>query len=190
MKAVTFEFTILFTASFILLAGCNDSETVKLSPIESPKAQKAMKAIVEPAAFYAVATYDKEADPSSDLDMTMEKAQKDSKRILLQAGGDWCRWCKMIEKFMTNNEKVRELLEEHYLVMKVASKSENGKVFLADYPEIPGYPHFFVLDSEGELLHSQPTAELELGEGYDEEVFLQFLREWLPNPATELPPES
>ena len=190
MKAFTAGFALLLSVNLGLLSGCNDSASSTESQAEMQRSETTDVHSIKPAAFYSIATYDKEADPSSDLDMTMEKAQKDSKRILLQAGGDWCRWCKLIEKFMTHNSEVRELLEENYLVMKVASKSDNGKSFLADYPEIPGYPHFFVLNSDGDLLHSQPTAALEQGEGYDEELFLNFLKEWLPDSSAETEPKS
>ena len=40
---------------------------------------------------------------------------------------------------------------------------------------------FFVLDQDGTFLHSQGTAELESGRGYNEEVFLAFLNQWKPN---------
>ena len=66
--------------------------------------------------------------------------------------------------------------------MKVNKSDENDNTdFLSKYPEIPGYPHFFVLDQDGTFLHSQGTGELESGQGYDEEVFLSFLKKWKLN---------
>jgi hypothetical protein len=63
--------------------------------------------------------------------------------------------------------------------MKVNYSDENPNTeFLERYPEIPGYPHFFVLDSDGTFLHSQGTAELEEGNGYNLQVFLAFLDKW------------
>ena len=52
--------------------------------------------------------------------------------------------------------------------------------FLAQYPEIKGYPHLFVLDNDGKLLHSQFTGELEKGKGYDRKKFFEFLKAWAP----------
>ena len=66
--------------------------------------------------------------------------------------------------------------------MKVNYSEENrNEHFLADYPKVPAYPHLFVLDSDGSFLHSQGTAELEKGRGYDEKVFLDFLDKWKPS---------
>lgn len=65
--------------------------------------------------------------------------------------------------------------------MKVNMSDENDNVdFLSEYPKIPGYPHFFVLESDGTFLHSQGTGDLEEGRGYDEEVFSAFLKTWEP----------
>jgi hypothetical protein len=40
-----------------------------------------------------------------------------------------------------------------------------------------------VLDSDGKLLHSQGTAVLEEGKGYNESAVLKFLEKWAPKKA-------
>ena len=57
--------------------------------------------------------------------------------------------------------------------------------FLSNYPKSNGYPHLFVLDSNGTFLHSQGTAALEEGRSYNEEVFMRFLNEWKPQSSAE-----
>jgi len=65
------------------------------------------------------------------------------------------------------------------VVLKVNYSDENeNKDFLGKYPKIRGYPHLFVLDSDGKLLHSQGTAELEEGKGYNEQKVMAFLSKW------------
>ena len=75
---------------------------------------------------------------------------------------------------------VRRVLDERFVVLKVNRSPENENAeFLSQFPEIPGYPHFFVLDAIGELLLSQGTAVLEHGEdGYDSRKVLTFLQQW------------
>lgn len=86
-----------------------------------------------------------------------------------------------MDEFVHENQPVAEMLKDHYLIMKVNYSDENSnESFLSQYPTVPAYPHFFVLDSDGTLLHSQGTAELEEGQGYNEEVFLAFLEQWKP----------
>ena len=129
--------------------------------------------------FYSVPQYDERRDPAVDLAMTTKTAQETQKRILIQVGGDWCNWCGRLSETLVQSAEVRSLLEEKFLIMKVASQTEYSEPFLADYPRINSYPHMFVLSAKGELLHSQDMEELEQGEGYDEDALLEFLEAWV-----------
>lgn len=63
--------------------------------------------------------------------------------------------------------------------MKVNYSDENKNAeLLSKYPEVPAYPHYFVLEPDGTFLHSQGTGELEEGKSYDEDVFVSFLNTW------------
>ena len=132
-------------------------------------------------AFYTVDHYDDNRDPAEDLKTTIARAKAEKKNILIQVGGDWCGWCKLMSQFIETDDKVKECVSSNYLLMKVTYDQNNKNVaFLSQYPEISGYPHLFVLDSDGKLLHSQGTAELEEGHGYNERVYLEFLEKWKP----------
>ena len=133
----------------------------------------------EVAAFYTVSHYDETRDPHADLSETIERARDEKKRILMQVGGEWCAWCHRISNYMETNEKVRKLIDEHFLVLKITSPSEHVDIFLAEYPKFEGYPHLFVLDEDGTLLHSQDTAELEKEKSYSQAVFSDFLTSWI-----------
>lgn len=86
-----------------------------------------------------------------------------------------------MNEFVHTNERIHADLESGFLIMKVNKSDENeNAAFLSNYPQISGYPHFFVLDQDGTFLHSQETGELEAGRGYDEESFASFLKTWAP----------
>lgn len=137
-------------------------------------------------AFYTVDHYGNDRDAKADLEMTLKRAQDENKTVLVQVGGDWCGWCKLMTKFIASNDKVRSMMEENYLIMKVTyNQDQKNEEFLKDYPAIKGYPHLFVLNAKGELLHSQDTAELEEGKGYNEEKFVAFLSKWQPKDASQ-----
>lgn len=85
----------------------------------------------------------------------------------------------MLDGFVHKNEKVAAALHENFLIMKVNYGSKNrNEAFLKQFPKIPAYPHYLVLDSNGKFLHSQGTGELEEKKSYNEKVFLAFLRQW------------
>jgi thioredoxin-related protein len=131
------------------------------------------------AAPYLVATYDPKRDPEGDVSAAVNNAKGSGKRILLQVGGDWCSWCHLMSKYFHENEKVAKALTKDYVIVKVNYSEENqNKEFLSKYPKVKGYPHLFVLDSDGKLLHSQGTSELEEGQWYNEEKVLSFLSKW------------
>ncbi len=103
-----------------------------------------------------------------------------NKRIILDVGGEWCKWCHIIDKFIDEQTEINEYLNNHYILLKINYSEENkNEKFLSQYPEIEGYPHFFVLEKNGELLHSQNTGLLEEGKSYDPEKFMNFLKEWV-----------
>lgn len=133
------------------------------------------------APIYTVDSYDPKRNAEEDLQMTIKRAKSEHKRILLQLGGDWCSWCKLMSKFYHENEKVAGALAQDYLIMKVNFSDANKNVeFLKKFPAAKGYPHIFVLDSDGKLLHSQNTGALEEGKGYSEKKVLEFLAAWSP----------
>jgi thiol:disulfide interchange protein len=130
---------------------------------------------------YVVDVYDPKRNPDDDVKEALAKARAGGKRILLQVGGDWCGWCHLMSKYFKENEQVAKALAQDYLVVKINYSGENqNKDFLAKYPPIKGYPHIFVLDADGTLLHSQNTADLEEGKGYNEAAVLDFLQKWAP----------
>ncbi len=86
-----------------------------------------------------------------------------------------------MDEFVHENQAVAAALRDGFIILKVNYGDGNdNENFLSSYPAIPGYPHFFVLESDGKFLYSQGTAELEEGRGYNEDVFLAFLDAWKP----------
>jgi thioredoxin-related protein len=123
--------------------------------------------------------FDPTRNPGDDLKAAVELAGNTNKRIILDVGGEWCIWCHRIEAFIHNTDEIKSLLEENFIVLKINYSKENkNEKFLLQYPQVDGYPHFFVLDKEGKLLHSQNTGELEKDKDYDKDKFIAFLNKW------------
>lgn len=126
-----------------------------------------------------VSSYDPTRDPGKDLQTAMEVAQESGKNILIEVGGDWCIWCHRLDNFFVNNPELANIREDHFILVKVNFSEDNqNEAFLSDFPPVAGYPHIFILDSNGSLLHSQDTADLESGESYDLDKFMAFLEKW------------
>ena len=131
--------------------------------------------------YTPVTQFDPVRNPSKDLKEAVEEAKSSSRRIILDVGGEWCIWCHRIDYFIENNIDIKNFIEDNFIFLKINfSKENDNKEFLSKYPEIPGYPHFFVLDSSGKLLHSQDTGLLEEGKSYSHEKMMAFLKKWAP----------
>ena len=127
----------------------------------------------------AAEKFDPTKNPFEDLKVAVEKAQQSNKRIIFDVGGEWCIWCHRIDAFMHSTKEIKSLLEENFIVLKINYSKENkNEKFLSQYPQVEGYPHFFILDKDGKLLHSQNTGDLEKDKDYDTEKFIAFLNKW------------
>ena len=125
--------------------------------------------------------YDPGRDPATDLREAVHEAQTRGSRILVVVGGEWCSWCHVLDRFVKGNDEIHQLWERHFVTLKVHYDPETPNVdFLGRYPQIEGYPHIFVLDDDGTLLHSQNTALLEEGDSYSTERTRAFLDRWAP----------
>jgi thioredoxin-related protein len=128
--------------------------------------------------------FDPQRDADKDILDAIRQAATDHKRILLDVGGEWCIWCHRLDSLFVQNTDLTDYLDEHYVVVKVNVSKENmNKEALSKYPKVAGYPHLFVLDHNGKLLHSQDTGELEYPEsypvkGHDKAKVFAFLKKW------------
>lgn len=123
--------------------------------------------------------YDEKADPSKDLASILEKIKGTNLRVILQVGGNWCIWCKRLEKMFLDNPDLDSLLKKNFVLLKVNYSKENkNEEFLSKYPKIKGYPHIFVLETDGTLLKSFDTEQLEEDKGYSKKKIIEFLENW------------
>ena len=150
----------------ILLAACGGSET----EVASAEAE------VSDAHISQIhVDFEESADPYADLQTAIDMAQDEEKYILLDVGGEWCSWCHLIDAYIETNAPTREAFACAFVILKVNYSEDNpNEEFLSQYPERQGYPHFFVLDSEGEFVASQGTGDLEEGRGYNEAAMVGF----------------
>lgn len=130
------------------------------------------------------AGYDKARDPAADLKAAIAQAQQENKRILLEIGGEWCVYCRLLNKTIHDAPEVAKRLDNHFIMIKVNfSPDVTNEAFLSKYPKIPSYPHLFLLDRDGTFLLSQtPDDFMDKEEKYVPEKILAFLEKWAPTP--------
>ena len=133
------------------------------------------------ALYTPVTKFDPARDAAKDIRDALAEAARTNRRVLLDVGGEWCIWCKRLDSLMVRDSALSAYLAAKYVAVKVNYSRENkNEEVLSRYPKIKGYPHLFVLDAEGTLLHSQDTGTLEKGKGHDPEKVMEFLKRWAP----------
>ena len=120
--------------------------------------------------------FDPARDALADYRTALDLARAQGKRVIVDVGGEWCAWCKIMERFLDQHDDLRTLRDRHYVWLRVHwSKEQPNTALLARFPRIDGYPHLFVVDADGRLVHSQDTGLLEAGRSYDLGKFRAFL---------------
>jgi thiol:disulfide interchange protein len=124
--------------------------------------------------------FDPARDSAKDLQAAELQARREHKNILMDVGGNWCPWCLLVDRTLSEDPELHALLEKNYVVLRVNFSQDNENVaFLSKYPKATGYPAWYVLSSSGRVLKAEDTSELEqthrLGAGYNKEALKRFL---------------
>jgi thioredoxin-related protein len=131
--------------------------------------------------YVPVLEYDPKRDATKDIGAAIKEAQRTNRNVMLEVGGKWCVWCGYLDKFFNQNTTIRQYRDEKYIMVKINYSPENkNQAVISKYGKVAGYPHIFVLDPTGKLLHSEDTSKLEQGRGYNLTAVASFLKDWSP----------
>ena len=124
--------------------------------------------------------YQPNSNPLDRLRVAQSVAIDEHKRILIIAGGDWCSWCHILDRFLSRNDDVNAALHDAFEVVKVyVGEDIKNEDFFARLPRAVGYPHFWVLSERGEVLESINTTTLENGrDDYRKDAFVAFIESY------------
>ncbi len=89
--------------------------------------------------YTPVKKYDPVRNADQDIKDAVVEAQRTGKRILLEVGGDWCKWCHIMDDYFDKNPKLTASRDSSFITVKInfSPQNENEKV-LSKYPRIPG----------------------------------------------------
>lgn len=128
--------------------------------------------------------YDPKADAATDIEAALKKAAAENKFVLLQGGGNWCKWCIEFARFCKADKQIDSLMNSSFVWyhLNYSKENENKPVFAKySFPQRFGFPVFIILNAKGERIHTQNSAYLEDGKSsYDKEKVMEFLEAWSP----------
>lgn len=128
--------------------------------------------------------YNPAANADSDIETAVKKAAAENKFVLLQGGGNWCKWCIEFARFCKADKQIDSLLNANFVWyhLNYSKENENKPVFAKyGFPQRFGFPVFIILNANGERIHTQNSAYLEDGKSsYNKEKVIEFLESWSP----------
>ena len=125
--------------------------------------------------------YNPNANAEAEIKIAVAKAKEQNKHVLIQAGGNWCSWCLLFNKFTTENAQIDSVIKANYIVyhLNYSPENKNKAVFEKyGFPQRFGFPVFIILDGNGNRIHTQNSSYLEEGKGYNKRKVLEFFNEW------------
>jgi thioredoxin-related protein len=125
--------------------------------------------------------YDAQADAKVQVEKATALAKRDSKRVLVMFGGDWCGWCHKLHDLFKSDPAIRKTLSDEYVLVMVDTKAPNVDPLFAACKgdlESVGYPFLAVLDDSGKVVTRQKTDPLEEGDHHDPKKVKAFLDQW------------
>lgn len=126
--------------------------------------------------------YDPKRDAFQDGRDAIQLAKSTNRRILIEVGGDWCKWCHVLDRFINENPEIKKQLHQTFVFLKVNVSDENDNAeFLKVFPAPLGYPHMYVTEKNGILLLSKDTAQFFMNGKYSVERFKAFFKKWEVN---------
>lgn len=127
--------------------------------------------------------YNETENAEVEIEKLIKKAQEENKNIIVQAGGNWCIWCLRFHNFVKTTPELNQLVEDNFIYyhLNFSPKNKNEKTFAKYNPEgiKYGYPYFFVLDKNGNRLHTQESGIFEEGKGYNLDKVKEFFQSWI-----------
>lgn len=128
--------------------------------------------------------YNPQADAAADIAAAVKKAKAEHKFVLIQGGGNWCKWCVEFARFAKADPKIDSVINSAFIWyhLNYSRENENKAMYSKlGYPQRFGYPVFIILDGNGNRLHTQNSEYLEDGKNsYDQQKVQSFLEMWSP----------
>ena len=128
--------------------------------------------------------YDPKANAKEELDKAIIRAAKENKNVLIQVGGNWCKWCIAFHKFINNDKQIDSLIKADFVFILINYSTDNKNTEMLKRLENPqrfGFPVLVVLDKNGKRVHTQDSGFLEKNDNYDRDKILTFLKCWTPS---------
>jgi thioredoxin-related protein len=131
----------------------------------------------------SIRLYNPAADAPAEIKKAVKTAAKQHKHVLLQVGGNWCKWCLIFNDLVTSDIDLSNYIAGRYVVLHINWSPENKNEAVMSslgYPQRFGYPVFVILDDKGKRLNTISPLNVEDDKGFSKDKVMYFLKKWSP----------
>lgn len=149
-----------------------------------PGALVLLTGVAVAASAPGTAPYDPSLDGWTQLRAAGQKAVAENRRVLVIVDGNWCKWCRALNRLMAGDAALKAELGRYEVVHLNYSKENKNPAAMAHLgnPDKLGFPSLLVLSPQLKVLHTQSTEVFETGDpakpGHDPTKLLAFLARW------------
>ena len=124
------------------------------------------------------------------VDRAFAEAKAENKRVIVDLGGNWCSWCRMLAGVMALPE-VKPFMDANFVVASVYVTSKKGHTdrnlaLLSRFgsPKVDGYPWLIVAEPDGTVL----ASSYEVTDKHHEtpQAMVNWLAKWAKRPAASV----
>ncbi len=141
--------------------------------------RQANNGVLEPVAVKKD-LYPVDADASKEIDDALTRAVRESKRVMLIFGGNWCYDCHVLDQAL-HEGAAGKIVKESFLLVHVDIGEADKNLDLVRKYKIPlekGVPAVVILNGSGGLLYSSSDGEFEAARKMMKKDLVAFLERW------------
>ena len=135
-----------------------------------------------PADLPAYSTrFDASRNAEADFAAALKSAAENHRRVLVMVGGDWCVWCFLLDRHLRADPEAARLMYSGFEMLRVYYNDDNkNEAFLKRFPDFTMFPHFFVVETDAQVLASVPADIFISDAKYNTALIRAFVDRWKP----------
>jgi hypothetical protein len=99
--------------------------------------------------------YDERANPDAQIAAAFARARASGKRVIIELGGNWCSWCRILEAVMALPD-VKPFVDRHFEVVKIDVGKFDRNLHIPKrfgLANVEAVPYVFVTEPDGRVIH-------------------------------------
>jgi hypothetical protein len=112
------------------------------------------------------------------VDAALAESAKTGKKILIEYGGDWCKWSRRMEAVFSDRD-IAAFIAKHFVLLR-CYVGPDGAVDASsiEAPPMSSVPYFSLVGSDKAIVANQATETFEFLWMYRKSAVRRFLAEW------------